>query len=117
MKDVIVRTGTSILAATIGYMVLTVMSDGLSVQMKLSIAAGLAIVAFVASVLASSKSDTKPERTMDVAADLKGKAATVEDVAVNAAPEQTTRVASNIEVSDSIQIKGVKVNQPTPKSE
>jgi membrane protein implicated in regulation of membrane protease activity len=116
MKDIVVRTGTSILAAAIGYIVLTVMSDGLSVQLKVLIAAGLAILAFVASIWASSEHDTNPERKMDVASDLKGKSATVEDVTVYTA-EQTARIASNIEASDSIKITGVKVNPSMPKPE
>ncbi|MDH1701854.1 hypothetical protein [Comamonas terrigena] len=117
MKDIIIRTGTSVLSAVIIYIALTAMSDGLSIQKKIIIAVALGVVAFAASIWASSKSDRKSDSKIEALTDLKGDSATIEDLTVLTEPEQSIRVVSNLDVSGAIQIKGVKVGQPKKTSE
>ena len=109
MKDVLVRAGSSLLAAVIGYLVLTLLSDGLSASAKIACAVGLGVLAFVVSVWAAGSDKRKPQPDLEVASNLKGKSAAIEDVDVTASPGQTAKVASDIVVDGAIEIKGAKV--------
>lgn len=109
MKEVALRVGTSLLAAVIGYVVLTLLAEGLSNLWKLAIAIALGVLAFAASVWAATKSDTPLGREAEtsVASNLRGKNARIQGVTANAEDAQKLEVASNIQASEDIEIKDV----------
>lgn len=110
MKDVLVRAGSSLLAAAIGYIVLNLLTEGWGLAVKIGLAIAIGIVAFVIAVWASSESPTKPSRSINVATSVKGKSADIEDIHVGTKSAQQTNVASDINVSDEVKIKGVRIN-------
>lgn len=112
MKDVLVRTGSSLLAAVLAYVVLTLLSDSLGTPWKLAIAMGLGIAAFAVSVWAANSADDKAERRDEIASGLKGKSARIDDVDVSLDPRRAAKIASDIDVDGSIEIRGVRV-KPT----
>lgn len=113
MKDVVVRAGSSLLAAVLAYLALTLLSDGMSLVWKLVVAVVLGGLALWASVWASSKSAEGTPGTT-VASNVKAQSATIEglSVEVNGGP---AKVVSDLEVAGHLSIKDAQVKQQPTK--
>lgn len=109
MKDVLVRAGSSLLAAVVGCIVLTVLSDSLSVTAKVAIAIALGAIALGISVWAARKTEEPGSTDIEVASNLKGGRAKLEDVRAEVGDGESVKLASNIEVDGDIEIKGASV--------
>ena len=96
MKDILVRTGSSLLAAVIGYIVLTLLAGGLSMPMKLAIATALAVCAFAIAAWAAGGSKEIGSGSIVLASNLKGGRATIEDVRADSSQGQDVRIARRI---------------------
>lgn len=110
MRDIVLRAGTSLLAAIIFYLVLNLFSDGLDRTAKISIAIGLGVLAFLGSIWAAGKSQEDPRGGIKVASGLKGKNVKIDGLEAEAEAGQQVHLASNIDVTGDIEIKGVKAN-------
>lgn len=97
--------------------VLTVMADGMSVQAKVFIAAGLGILAFAASVWAAGRQDAPSPTNLTVGSNLKGSEANLEDISITDATGKSAQVASSIEATGKVSIKNIRVDssQERPK--
>jgi hypothetical protein len=109
MKEVIVRAGSSLLASTVAYVGLTVLADDLEVVPRLAVACVLGLFAFAAAVWATKARSTRPRRPTSILSDLSAERARIEDVSVELPTDQEAKVASDIEVEGSLEIKGVSV--------
>src|SRR6476661_4599732 len=96
MKDVLVRAGSSVLAAAVGFIVLTVFASSLRTSLKLMVAAALGLCAFgIAAWAAGGPKDASG--AVKFISNIKGERAEMEDVHAEVDPSQTAEILSNIE--------------------
>lgn len=113
MRDVLVRAGSSLLAAAIGYIFLSLFVEGFGIPLKLVVAIALGAVAFAVAAWAGGADRKGTRPSVNVASNLKGASARIEDVRARLGPDQDTTVASNIHTDGPIEIKGASVDSAT----
>ncbi len=113
MKDVLVRAGSSLLAAAVGYISLTLFAGGLGVPQRLVVAIALGAVAFAVAVWAAGAGSKDKRPSVNIASNLKGASARIEDVRAQVGPDQQTKVASDIHTQGPIEIKRASVDSAT----
>jgi hypothetical protein len=115
MKDVLVRTGSALLAMVIGYIVLTVLAESLGVALKVVIALAIGVFAFTVAVWAArGKQRTVPSSTQ-VASHLRGGSVRVEDVHVESGQGQAVTLASDIVTPGPIDIRRASIDSERDK--
>ena len=115
MKDVLVRAGSSLLAAAVGYILLTVFAANLSTTLKLLVAAIVGLCAFGVAVWAARGETKEKVGSVALASDLKGASAHIEDVRAAVPAGQRVKVASDIDVQGPIEIKRAEVSAAQEK--
>lgn len=109
MKDVLVRTGSSVLAAIIVYIALTLFAAPWGTWTRLLVALGVGALAFGIAVWAASGEAKDKAAAADVASNLKGGSVTIKDVTAEIDPGQKVRVASDIESTGHVDISGASL--------
>lgn len=116
MKDVLVRAGSSLLAAAIGYAALTVFTDGMRVWLKVVVALTLGLIALGIAVWASSGQVESELRAVRIASNLKVGEAKLKNIKAEVDGGQTVSVASDIESRGPVEITDAKVQAVGKKS-
>jgi hypothetical protein len=115
MKDVLVRAGSSVLAAAVGYILLTVFAESLGTKLKLVVAAALGLCALGVAVWAARRENDDTPGSLKLASNLKGASAQIEDLRAELASGATAKVASEIETDGPIEIRRAAIHSAQEK--
>ncbi len=102
MKEGLVGVGSSLVATVLGYLLLNLFADGLEVWWRVVVALALGLLGFGLGAWGTSR---RRAAGIKVASDLKGSRADIEDIEVEANPQEPAIVASDIETTGPITIK------------
>ncbi|MDC7703838.1 hypothetical protein [Vogesella indigofera] len=109
-----VKVSSSIAAAMIGYLVLSLTVSQLSVLWKFVIVTIVGITALAVAFWGGKKgpSDDKPLPKIEVGTDIKAEGGvTLEDIEISTNAIGDAKAASNIEAKNDVAIKGISVNK------